>query len=240
MGKSSIKNQWFRDVRVRFFTAFFWLIGLAVMNHAETIGFAGLLILLMAFLYRFQFNRLLTKLLCLFPFFLVTFITFLFSDGFPLSREAFESAVLILTRILVSSVILIIVVNGGLRENLAGLKGMKFPDSFISIVFFTERYITLMSRQFSKVRQTLLSRLFCPRLKWRTLKIYGQIIGGMTIKAIDRSEQIQKAMMSRGFQKKIPCETPRIRFGHELVKSILCILPLVCLLLIDFFYLNFK
>jgi len=224
------------ELRCRFLVALIWIIGIGFIPHTVIVLFTG--IILIAILFRMGISRryIFRNLLIILPFLSVSFVTLLFSDGFPVTKEAADFAFLVAVRMLVCILAVSLVAGNEVHDYLAVVRAMRFPDSLTSTFFLTQRYLYVVGRQLSASRKALVSRLFSTRLRWKTFKVYGQIIGGMTIHAIDRSEHVRKAMESRGFQ-------GRVRTGQslpvrlrDLLESTLAVLPLVIILIAERWY----
>jgi cobalt/nickel transport system permease protein len=224
------------ELRCRFFVAMTWVIGISFALHAVTILFSGCILTALFFRMNISRRYILRNLLIVLPFLTISFVTLLLSDGFPVTKEAAGFACLIATRMSVCLLAVNLVAGNNIHDYIAAFQSMRFPNSLTSTLFLTQRYIHVVGRQFSASRKALVSRLFSPRLRLKTLKIHAQIIGGMTLHAIDRSEHVRKAMESRGFQ-------GRIRIGQampvrlrDVLESTLAVLPLLVILLVERWY----
>lgn len=83
------------------------------------------------------------------------------------------------------------------------LEDFKIPSSIISILIITKRYIYVFIESTKFIKESLLLRFFKPSFRIFTFKVYGEIIGGIIIKSIDRGNNIYDAMVLRGFDGKV-------------------------------------
>ena len=93
---------------------------------------------------------------------------------------------------------LLLIVTTGINSLAFGLKKLKIPDILIMQILMLHRYIILMMEECYRVKSAYELRM--PGKKYMTIKDYGQIIGQMLLKTIDRSEKVYEAMKLRGFQ----------------------------------------
>ena len=82
------------------------------------------------------------------------------------------------------------------------LRHFRVPDKLIHIFFFLFRYANVMVVEYATIQRTLKIRGFQPNTSMHTYRTYGAVIGTMLVRGHDRSEQIHKAMVCRGFRGK--------------------------------------
>lgn len=135
------------------------------------------------------------------PFVILMFITLSISGGIPLAEDAVKFAFLICSRVIVATLVLYAMVgNQGIDEFIATLATMGFPAKFISILYLTNRYIHIFREDLKTQLQTLKSRMFTlNKTNFFVLKSMGYVLGGMFIKAFERSERIYMAMKARSY-----------------------------------------
>ena len=93
---------------------------------------------------------------------------------------------------------LLLMVTTGINNLASGLKKLKIPNILIMQILMLNRYIILMMEECYRVKSAYELRM--PGEKSMTMKDYGQIIGQMLLKTIDRSEKVYEAMKLRGFE----------------------------------------
>ncbi|MCD6548920.1 MAG: cobalt ECF transporter T component CbiQ [Thermodesulfobacterium sp.] len=77
---------------------------------------------------------------------------------------------------------------------------LKFPSKLVTIFFLFYRYITVMHEEYIKIKRAVLARGFTPGTNFHTYRTYAYIVGALLIKSFERSEEIYKAMLARGFK----------------------------------------
>jgi cobalt/nickel transport system permease protein len=233
---SETQNQFSSwELRCRFFVVFFAMMGISLMQHPATIAITGGFMLLLSIFAGVTFRQIVRRLLIVFPFLLLTLITLLFSEGVPISQHAANVAVLISVRIIGCVLAILLVSVEEIRNVLAAFRAMGFPEILCCTLFLTQRYIHLIGCRWTAVRNAIVSRLFSASLRLKTFEVYGHIVGGMTVSAIDRSEQIRKAMESRGFQGKIPTRNALPIRRNDIFKTAAVIAVLTATLFADYY-----
>ena len=93
---------------------------------------------------------------------------------------------------------LLLIATTGINNLAFGLKKLKIPNILIMQILMLHRYIILMMEECYRVKSAYELRTLGE--KSMTMKDYGQIIGQMLLKTIDRSEKVYEAMKLRGFE----------------------------------------
>lgn len=212
------------ELRSRYVVAFAWIVGITFMKHLSTITATCFFAFFFLMFLGISSKRIFRRLLYVLPFLSISFITLLFSDGWPITRAAMAFSLLVVARIVACVAIVHLVAFDDIRNHLNCFQALKCPNALTSTLYLTQRYVHVIARQYTAMRNALVSRLFSSPFQLKTLDIYGQMIGGMTIKTIDRSEQIRKAMESRGFYGKIPTEQPLSIRKSDCFKSFVAVL----------------
>ncbi len=57
----------------------------------------------------------------------------------------------------------------------------------------------VLEEEYGQLRRAMAIRAFRPRLDLHTLRSMGYLVGMLLVRALDRSERVQKAMKCRGF-----------------------------------------
>lgn len=221
--------QW--ELRMRFVTAFAWVIGFSAMNRHLVI-ICGTALSLAAMVYLgIPLRRICKRIFIVAPFLLISFFTLLISDGIPIGQEALAFASLIALRIIACVFVVTLISVDDIKMYLNSFAAVRLPHALTSTLFLTQRYVHLIGQQLVAIKNALLSRLFHPHIRLKTFKVYGQIAGGMTIKSIDRSDHVQRAMESRGFQGRVWTDRSAPICAHDIFKTLLslCILTLFIL-----------
>ncbi|PMP67734.1 MAG: cobalt ECF transporter T component CbiQ [Thermodesulfobacterium geofontis] len=77
---------------------------------------------------------------------------------------------------------------------------LKVPSKLVTIFFLFYRYISVMHEEYIKIKRAVLARGFNPKTNLHTYKTYAYMVGALLIKSFERSEEIYKAMLARGFK----------------------------------------
>ena len=221
------------ELRCRYAVTLAWIVGVTFMEHLPTLAATALLAILFLTGCGISPKRIFRRLLYAVPFLAISFVTLLLSDGWPITQAATQFALLLVARITACVIVIHLVAFDDIREHLNCFCVLKCPDMLTSTLFLTQRYLCVIGRQLGATRNALASRLFSPDLRTKTMNVYGQMVGGMTVRAIDRSEQVRKAMESRGFQGKIPTAKPLPIRKSDVLKSVVAILVLLIILIAD-------
>ena len=79
------------------------------------------------------------------------------------------------------------------------MKQLMIPDKMIQLFFFTYRYIHVIHLEYQRLVNALKIRGFQPKTDLHTYRTYAYLVGMLLIKSYDRSENVRKAMLCRGF-----------------------------------------
>lgn len=92
--------------------------------------------------------------------------------------------------------------TSGVFNLVHALRHFLLPDKLIHIFFFLFRYVNIMTVEYALLKRTLKARGFRPSTSMHTYSTYGAVVGTLLVRGHDRSEQIHKAMICRGFRGK--------------------------------------
>ncbi len=203
------------DCRVKALLSFTWILGIMLIEHISVL--LGIIIVFLAFLKlceKVSFSHIYSRILHVLPFVLLMLITLSISNGFPLQFESVYFAFLVCTRVILAVLILSAMLgNDGIEGFISSLAAMKLPPNFVSILFLTTRYVYLFKEDLDKQMRTLKSRMFtAKKTNFFVLESMGYVLGGMFIKAFDRSEHIYRAMQARSYSGAVaPVELGKIQ-----------------------------
>jgi len=77
---------------------------------------------------------------------------------------------------------------------------LRLPSKLVTIFFLFYRYISVVHEEYTKIKRAVLARGFRPKTDLHTYKTYAYIVSALLIKSFERSEEIYKAMLARGFK----------------------------------------
>ncbi|HEK85321.1 MAG: energy-coupling factor transporter transmembrane component T family protein [Candidatus Saccharicenans sp.] len=143
-----------------------------------------------------RFKNLVLILLPFLAFLLV--ITLLFSKE-PPGRALFYFGQMVFRALIVVAADLVFILSQKTQDLLAALTQAKLPPVFIQLLNFAIRYSQIFTKEATNSFRARLSREKCRRLFFENLRITGLISERIFWRAIERSERIYAAMLSRGY-----------------------------------------
>ncbi|MFW9914206.1 MAG: energy-coupling factor transporter transmembrane component T family protein [Candidatus Thorarchaeota archaeon] len=204
-----------RDTRSKLIAALGATTGTAFsVSFEQLIWFLGLLIVVfMAFRPRRSlFKKLLIPLPIILAFGVFSFLTrpdnFVYSNGFmsaSFDRTAF--AIFMISKALLAiCFVLTVVESESFYDVIYALDDLHFPRVFTSLLFLTYRNIFLIQAEFGRMLEARYNRNFGKRMffNFYTLKVIGNMIGGVLVRSLKRSEHTADILVARGFQGRFP------------------------------------
>jgi cobalt/nickel transport system permease protein len=90
---------------------------------------------------------------------------------------------------------------GGLEPAVLGhaLARIGAPEKLVHLLLLTIRQIELLQQEHLRLRQAMRARAFVPRSDRHTWRSYGNLVGMLLVRSLERSRRIQAAMRCRGF-----------------------------------------
>jgi len=79
------------------------------------------------------------------------------------------------------------------------LAHLKVPPKLVTMFLLFYRYLHVMRQEYLRLRQAMLVRCFQPGSNLRTYRTFGQLVGVLLVRSLDRSERVYNAMLCRGF-----------------------------------------
>ncbi|MHC1631019.1 MAG: cobalt ECF transporter T component CbiQ [Methanotrichaceae archaeon] len=127
------------------------------------------------------------------------------SDMLSFSMNGLVLGMLMLTRGL-AAVILIYPLVGSAPFNttILALKRLGLPDVVTQIFLFAYRYFFLLYDQLQSMNKSLASKGFVKRTDTHTAKVMGTAIGMLFIRSYESSDRVYQAMISRGYNGRLP------------------------------------
>ena len=98
-------------------------------------------------------------------------------------------------------VLLLLALVGTMQPAVLGhaLGGLGVPAVLVHLLFFTIRYVEVLSREYHRTRLAMKARAFRPRSDVHTWRSLGFLIGMLLVRSLERAERILQAMKCRGF-----------------------------------------
>jgi cobalt/nickel transport system permease protein len=206
-GDSYIHNI---DPRVRILSAVIYSVIIAVTGRLE-VAFAGLAIgIILIALARLCAKHVAYRLLVVNTFVLMLWLILPFSypgdmllriGSLVMTEQGVQYALMLTVKC--NAIILInisLLSTCGIHNVVHALDHLRVPNRLIHLFFFIYRYAYVIQHEYYRLRDTLKIRGFKPKTSLNTYRAYGSIIGTLMIRGYERSEQIHKAMICRGFK----------------------------------------
>ena len=130
----------------------------------------------------------------------------LFSIG-PLhaSLEGLERAALIGCK--VSASVLLLMIFLGTIEPIrlgAALYALKMPESLVHLFVMTVRYVSVIRMEAARLHKAMKARAFQPKTNRHTYTSYGNLIGMLLVRSLDRAHRVENAMLCRCYSGRYP------------------------------------
>lgn len=213
--------------------------GVIGLNSPLLVGVSFMLVLVTALAMGLSWRYVLARLLLLVPFLLFMSVPLVLGGGWPPAPAYYNFAILLVLKVLTSALVLtIMLTTQPLQEYLDGLANMKVPALIITVLFLTYRYVFLLGEELKNLQNALRSRLFQPGCHKKALRVYGELAGGLLIKAVDRSENVYQAMASRCFSGRLPVSKSRPVTKRDILKSLLAVAAIMLLIVIERWWLS--
>ncbi|HSO83926.1 cobalt ECF transporter T component CbiQ [Thiocapsa sp.] len=121
--------------------------------------------------------------------------------GFTASAEGLVNAFEILLK--ANAVVLVLLALVGSLDAVTlghALARLRMPANLVQLLFFTVRYIGVISEEYARLRTAMHARGFRPANSIHTYRSIGYLVGMLLLRSLERSERILAAMRCRGFQ----------------------------------------
>lgn len=202
-----------RDPRLRLVAAFAAIAGLSQLRTLAVALAALAAVALFAALSRPPV-RMWRRLLHVEAFLLLLFATLPFTmAGRPLfalgplvaSVEGAERALLIAAKVS-ASVLLLTVLLGTVEPARLGtaLRGLHVPEAMVRIFVLTVRYLSLIREEARRLLEAMRMRGFRPGSNRHSWRSYGHLVGMLLVRALDRAQRVEEAMLCRGYDGRFP------------------------------------
>lgn len=84
------------------------------------------------------------------------------------------------------------------------LASLRVPDKLVHLLLFTVRYIAVFRAETARLREAMRARAFTAGSNRHTWRTFGNLVGMMLIRSLERAERVDEAMRCRGFTGKLP------------------------------------
>lgn len=136
---------------------------------------------------------------------------------FEASAEGFARAAVIACK--VSASVMTIVVFLGSVEAMrlgAALHSLRVPEPIVRLFVLTVRYLAVIGGEARRLQEAMRARTFRPGSNRHTWRSYGNLVGMLLVRALDRAQRVEEAMLCRGFTGRFPWpESPRFAWSEK-------------------------
>lgn len=222
------------EVRSKMITCLLSSFVIISLHTPITLGliFIGLMMVILSMGFRLRF--VLSKLILLLPFLLLMSGSILLAGGLSIDIERLEFVINLNLKALSTSILMIItLLSQPIPQLLNGLSHMKLPPVLVSIFMLSLHYTRLFYLNLLTYQKALLSRLFKPTTRTRSIKVFSSVIAGFVLRSVDQSDRTYQAMVSRGFTGVIPTARPNNITIVDYLKSGLFLVIIVGLLIVE-------
>lgn len=103
-------------------------------------------------------------------------------------------------------VLIVAALVGGLDPARLGatLHALRAPERLSRLLVMAARYVGLIREEARRLRESMRARGFRPRSTRHTWRSYGNLLGMILVRALDRAERVEEAMLCRGYAGHFP------------------------------------
>lgn len=222
------------DLRLRLVATF---LAIACLSQLRSLGVAAatLMLIALAVLAGPSERRLWHRLLHVEVFLLLLFVTLPFTlpgqalvtlGPLTASVEGVWRAALIACKVSASTLLLMAMLGPVEPARLgAALRGLRMPEPIGRLFVMTARYVWLIRDEARRLHDAMRVRAFRPRSNRHTWRSYGNLIGMLLVRALERAQRVEEAMACRGYSGRFPMRaepapTPRDWLGFTTVAAL--------------------
>lgn len=200
------------DLRLRLVAAF---VAVACLSQLRTPAIAAAALIAALILWgRSPARTSWRRLLHVEGFVLLLFLTLPFTvTGTPLltlgpltaSAEGVSRAVLVALKISAAMVLIGALLGDVEPSRLGGaLRGLRVPEAIARLFVLTARYVGLIRDEARRLHEAMRARGFRPRTNRHTWRSYGNLIGMLLVRALERARRVEEAMLCRSYDGRFP------------------------------------
>lgn len=130
----------------------------------------------------------------------------IFSLGpLTVSQEGVRRATLIACKVSASVLIMMALLRAVEPAQLGqALRSLHLPEAMVRLFVLTARYLPLIREEALRLHDAMRMRGFRPRANGHTWRSYGNLVGMLLVRALDRARRIEEAMLCRGYRGRLP------------------------------------
>lgn len=226
------KFSW--EPRISLVTSILLVLGVIALETSLFVTTAFLLAVTHAVSSSVSVRMLLSRLSVVIPFLLLMTLPLIFGAGWPPDPGRIEMTVLLVMKSLTSIVLIVtLLAYNSFADYLSALAWLGFPREMVAVLFLTYRFLHLYVHELDSIRRVLADRLLQDVPVRRSLKVYGQIAGGLLLKALDSADEVYRAMKSRCYTGEMKMSNNQSIRGPDIVRSVMILLPMIILIIAE-------
>lgn len=116
------------------------------------------------------------------------------------SQEGLRLALAIMLK--ANTVMLVLLALVGTLEPVVlghALARLRVPSKLVHLFLLTVRYIDVLHEEYQSLRRAMHARAFAPRSNFHTWRSFGNLLGMLLVRSLERSQRVMAAMKCRGF-----------------------------------------
>lgn len=225
------------EARTKLIAVILFIFGVISLNTVS-VGIVALIFAIIGALSMgLSFIFLLKRYLLIAPFLLLMTLPLVFGGGLPIESDRVAFASLIVLKATTCMTMMTILLHTqSVDDFLDSLAHLKVPPIIITILLLSFRYVFLFFDDIQKMQLAARSRFFSGKITMRNLKIYGQLMGGLIVKSLDRAENVYKAMLARCFNGSLRSRTAKKVYYRDVFKTVATFSFIIVLIVIERFY----
>ncbi len=128
---------------------------------------------------------------------------------FVASAEGVSRAMVVACKVS-ASVLTIVVLLGTVEVMRLGgaLHALRVPEPIVRLFVLTVRYLSVIGGEARRLQEAMRARAFYPGSNRHTWRSYGNLVGMLLVRALDRAQRVEEAMLCRGFSGRFPWQAP--------------------------------
>ncbi|UJL45252.1 cobalt ECF transporter T component CbiQ [Virgibacillus sp. NKC19-16] len=228
-------SQWALDwePRAKLVAGLFFIFGVISLTTTAIATIAYVTSFMIVVFMRIPLTLLFKRYLIITPFLLLMTVPLLFGQGFFVSDNLAFATLILIKAFTSMNVITIILDSQSLDQFMNSLADLKVPPLLITVLILSYRYVFLFLDDIQKMQIAMKSRFFNGGLSIRALKVYGQLIGTLIIRSMDRAERMYEAMASRCFNGKLRFEKSPKMTQWDFFKTAAAVVIIVGLIIVE-------
>lgn len=202
------------DLRLRLVAAFLLVAALSQVRGLATAAVALAVVLAATLALARPARALWRRLLHVEGFVLLLFVMLPFTmPGEPMltlgplaaSREGLVRAALIACKISASVLVLLAFLGDIDPQRMGGaLRGLRVPEPLVRLFVLTVRYVGVIREEVRRLLEAMRARGFRAGSNRHTWRSYGNLIGMVLVRALERAQRVEEAMLCRGYDGRFP------------------------------------